>query len=125
MAKKTTIKLPAKPFTGKEGNTFSKENQPDPILKKIGWQKLREQRHLTQAILKEMLGEDGSHTDSFKGLISSLVVNAKHGNPKAIDIISKCLEDDIQKIEQTNLNYTVSMSKEEMKEINKELESEF
>ena len=52
MAVKTSTKLPKKPFTGEEGNSFSKDNQPPAELKKLGWQKLREQRLLTQNLLK-------------------------------------------------------------------------
>ena len=99
---KTTSKLPAKPFTGKEGNTFSKDNQPAAILKKAGWEQWRKERHLTQAIIKMMVGEDGVPNGTFTGYLQSLVSNAKAGNPKAIDAINKCLEDEIIKVAQTN-----------------------
>jgi len=98
----TTRKLPAKPFTGEEGNTFSKDNQPDPELKKKGWEQWRKERHLTQTILKEMLGKDGQPGTSLKEYVESLLLNAKAGNSKAIETINKCLEDDIIKIAQTD-----------------------
>lgn len=90
---KSTKKLPAKPFTGKEGNTFSKDNQPAPELKKAGWQELRKQRHLTQSIIAHMIGEDGKPKKAFKEYMESLVKNAMIGNPKAIETINKGLED--------------------------------
>lgn len=101
---KTTKKLPnykVKPLTGDMGNTFSKDNQPDPELKKKGWKELREKRLLTQEIIKRMIGPNGTPTDTFKEYIDSLIINAKFGNAKAIDAINKGLEDDIQKIETT------------------------
>lgn len=123
---KTPIKRQQNRVMGvKDGVSFTTENQPSPEQKKLGWQKIREQRHLTQSILKEMLGNDGIPTESFKGFMQSLVINAKTGNPKAIDIISKCIEDDIQKVQQTNINYNIEMSKEEMKKINKQLEEDY
>ena len=95
-AEKTTKKLPAKPFTGAEGNTFSKDNQPSPESKRKGWQQLRAERHLSQAIIKAMLGEDGKPTDTFKDYVRSLVHNAQAGNAKAIEAVNKFIEDDIQ-----------------------------
>lgn len=101
-AEKTTRKLPAKPFTGKEGNTFTADNQPAPELKSKGWEQWRKERHLTQSIIKMMLGEDGQPNDTFNGYLKSLVKNAQAGNPKAIDAVNKCLEDEIIKVAQTN-----------------------
>ena len=98
-AVKTTKKLPAKPFTGAEGNTFSTENQPTPAQKSQGWQEWRKERHLTQSIIKALTGENGAN---FKAYIESLISNAKLGNPKAIDAVNKCLEDDIIKVAQTD-----------------------
>jgi len=98
-AAKTTRKLPAKPFTGKEGNTFSATNQPDPSLKSLGWQEWRKERHLTQSIIKALTGENKAKFDEY---IESLLKNAKAGNPKAIDAVNKCLEDEIIKVAQTN-----------------------
>lgn len=90
---KTSRKLPARPFTGKEGNTFSKDNQPSSESKKQGWQEWRKQRHLTQSIISYMIGEDGKPKKAFREYIDSLVKNAKLGNPKAIETINKGLED--------------------------------
>lgn len=98
-AEKTTRKLPAKPFTGKEGNTFSATNQPDPALKSAGWQQWRKERHLTQSIIKALTGENKANFDEY---IKSLIDNAKSGNPKAIDAINKCLEDDVIKVASTD-----------------------
>jgi uncharacterized protein YnzC (UPF0291/DUF896 family) len=90
---KTTKKLPAKPFTGAEGNSFAKDNQPSPQAKSEGWKKLRAQRLLTQAIIAHMTKEKNLET-----YISSLYTNAKKGNPKAIETINKGIEDDIAKV---------------------------
>lgn len=92
---------PHPPFTGVEGKKFSSENQPTPEAKKAGWKQIREQRHLTQEIIKMMIGEDGKPTQTFKEYMAALVSNAKTGNPKAIDAINKCIEDEVTKIEQT------------------------
>lgn len=77
----------------KNGVKFSKENQPAPEAKSAGWKEFRKQRHLTQSIIKEMLGIDGKPTKKFKDYIKSLIDNAKLGNPKAIETINKGLED--------------------------------
>ena len=92
---KTTRKRPLKPFTGVEGVTFDKDYQPSPEAKKLGWQKWREERHLTQGIIKELQGE------KMGVYIKKLIDLAKDGNAKAIDAINKCLEDDITKSEVT------------------------
>lgn len=86
----------------KSGPKFSKDNQPAPEAKKMGWQKLREQRLLTQNILKAIFKNDGQLTVDGKDLFKSLIVNAKKGNPKALDLISKAIEDDVQKISITD-----------------------
>jgi hypothetical protein len=99
MGEETSKKRPAKPFVGNEGNRFSSDSQPDPKAKSLGWQEVRKQRHLTQSIIKEMIGEDGTPTESFKSYLAALVKNAKSGNPKAIDAINRCIEDEITKIE--------------------------
>lgn len=100
-AAKTTRKLPAKPFTGSEGNSFSSTNQPTPEAKKRGWEEFRKERHLTREIIKMMLGEDGKPNETFNGYLNSLVKNAQLGNPKAIDAVNKCLEDEIIKVAAT------------------------
>lgn len=97
------------------GPKFSKENQPSPEAKKKGWQQLRAERHLSQAIIKEMLGDDGKPTDTFKDYIRSLVINAKDGNAKAIEAVNKFIEDDVQKIALTDpdgqaLKQTITLS---------------
>lgn len=84
------------------GPKFSKDNQPSPEAKKKGWRELRAERHLSQAIIKEMLGDDGQYTDTFKSYIKSLVTNAKAGNAKAIEAVNKFIEEDIQKIALTD-----------------------
>lgn len=96
---KTTKKRPAKPFTGVEGVTFSKDYQPAPEAKKEGWEDWRKKRLLTTSVITEMLGIDGKPTESLKSYVQSLIKNAKAGNPKAIDAVNKCLEDDVMKIE--------------------------
>jgi len=106
---KTTKELPkkrrpAKPFTGKEGNSFSKDNQPTPEQKKAGWEQWRKERHLTQAIVKKMLGVNGKPTRTMTDFINKLVQNANRGNPKAIETIYKCIEDDVIKVAQTDPN---------------------
>ena len=103
MAVKTSTKLPKKPFTGEEGNSFSKDNQPPAELKKLGWQKLREQRLLTQNLLKLLLDENGIPTNEGTDFFKSLLINAKDGNAKAIDVVINTLEDQktIQEIKHT------------------------
>ena len=98
----TTKKRPSKPFTGKEGVLLSKTNQPTPEAKKRGWEELRRERHLTRSIIDKMLGTDGNPTATFKEYIESLIKNANSGNPKAIDVIANCLEDNIIKVAQTD-----------------------
>lgn len=95
--KKTTKKLPVKPFTGVEGNTFAASNQPTPEQKSEGWKKRRAERLLTQAILSFMT--DGKNLDDY---IQSLYKNATKGNPKAIETINKGIEDDVIKIAATD-----------------------
>lgn len=99
---KTTKKRGKGLITKQDGNKFSKDNQPDPNLKKEGWKKLRAQRLLTQSIVKMMVGEEGLATDTFKGFLQSLATNAKKGNAKAIEVIVKAMEDEVQKIAMTD-----------------------
>jgi dsDNA-specific endonuclease/ATPase MutS2 len=94
---KTSKKRPAKPFVGNEGKKFSAEHQPTPEAKRLGWEEWRKERNLTQGIIKELLGEDGQGKN-LKEYMQSLIANAKDGNPKAIDAVNKCLEDDIAKV---------------------------
>lgn len=97
---KTVKKRPAKPFTGAEGkkHQFTKDNQPSPEAKKKGWEELRKERHLTQSIIKELIGDDGKPNVKFKKYVQSLIDNAEAGNPKAIDAVNKCIEEEIIKI---------------------------
>lgn len=81
------------------GVKFSAENQPDPSAKSAGWQEWRKERHLTQSIIKALTGENKANFDEY---ITSLISNAKLGNPKAIDAVNKCLEDDIIKVAATD-----------------------
>ena len=99
----TPKKRPAKPFRGAvDGKPFTKENQPDPQLKKAGWEKWRKERMLTQAIIKKMLGVKGEPTKTMQDFVTKLIQNANRGNPKAIDVLCRSLEDDIIKIAQTD-----------------------
>jgi len=103
MMKKETSKKPPKPFRGAiDGVPFSIDNQPSPEAKKAGWEEFRKRRMLTQEMVKLMLGDDGQPTGTFTEFMTSLVANAKIGNPKAIDVISKCMEDDITKVAAVN-----------------------
>jgi hypothetical protein len=121
---KTTKKRPAKPFVGNEGVTFTKDNQPTPEAKKKGWEELRKERHLTRSIIKEMLGEDGIPNEKFGSYIEALIKNAKAGNPKAIDAVNKCIEDDIIKVAATDtegnsvpiFNFTPAKNCEQIKD---------
>lgn len=81
------------------GVKFSAENQPTPTAKSQGWQEWRKERHLTQSIIKALTGENKA---KFGEYIDSLLKNAQAGNPKAIDAVNKCLEDEIIKVAQTN-----------------------
>lgn len=94
MAEKTT-KKPRKLLTGVEGKRFGTEQaQPSPESKKIGWEKWRAKKMLTQAIVKKM--STGKNLDEY---IKSLIENAKAGNAKAIETINKGIEDQIDKSE--------------------------
>ena len=100
---KTSTKRPPKPFRGAvDGVPFTTQNQPSPELKKRGWEEFRKERHLTRSIIKEMLGDDGVPNDNFKSYIHALLKNAKAGNPKAIDAVNKCIEDNIIKVAATD-----------------------
>ena len=85
-----------------KGVKFTSTYQPSPEAKKRGWEEFRKERHLTQNIIKMMIGENGVPNETFTGYLQSLVSNARLGNPKAIDTINKCLEDEIIKVAQTN-----------------------
>lgn len=67
---------------------FSKDNQPPPEKKSAGWKKWREERHLTRGIIKELQDEK-----NFLEYIKSMIKLAKQGNPKAIDVVTKCIEE--------------------------------
>ena len=84
-----------------KGVKFTSTYQPTPEAKKRGWEEFRKERHLTQSIIKMMLGEDGKPNATFFDYLKSLVMNAQSGNPKAIDAVNKCLEDEIIKVAQT------------------------
>lgn len=101
---KTTRKLPKKPFTGEEGNSFSSTNQPSSELKKKGWEEWRKQRNLTQAVIKYLIGETDAEGKpiKFNEYVESLVMNAQAGNATAIGAVNKCLEDEIIKVAATN-----------------------
>lgn len=101
-AVKTIIKRQKRGNPDLKGKTFTSDYQPSPEAKKKGWEEFRKERHLTQSIIKMMLGEDGKPNDTFGEYLQSLVTNAKLGNPKAIDAVNKCLEDEIIKVAQTN-----------------------
>lgn len=80
----------------KTGKNFTTENQPSPEAKSLGWQERRKLRLLTQEIIKHMA--EGNNLTEY---VKSLIQNAKHGNPKAIETVNKGIEDDIIKIEHT------------------------
>jgi hypothetical protein len=93
-----TIKKRGNPKLKDSAVKFTAETQPSPEAKKMGWQRLREQRLLTQNILKMYMDDNGLPTKEGKDLFKSLHENAKNGNAKALDIISKAIEDDVQKV---------------------------
>lgn len=76
-----------------KGVKFTSTNQPPPEAKKAGWEQWRKERHLTQAIVKKMLGVDGKPTKTMNNFINKLILNANKGNPKAIEVLSKTMED--------------------------------
>ena len=93
-----------KPLRGAiDGKPFTSENQPSPEAKKAGWKELREQRLLTQNLLKLLLDENGIPTNEGTDFFKSLLTNAKDGNAKAIDVVINTLEDQktIQEIKHT------------------------
>ena len=100
----TSRQRPAKPFKGAvDGKPFTTNNQPTPEQKAKGWQDKRAERLLTQEILKYILGKDNqTGEDNLTGYVKDLIKLAKAGNPKAIETVNKCIEDDIQKVAQVN-----------------------
>ena len=72
----------------KNGVKFSKDNQPEPAAKSKGWDAWRKERHLTQAIITAMVGKDGKPKKAFGEYVTSLLDNAKAGNPKAIETVN-------------------------------------
>jgi hypothetical protein len=83
------------------GVKFTSDNQPPPEAKKAGWKQLREQRLLTQNLLKMLLDENGIPTTDGTSFFQSLLNNAKGGNPKAIDVLVNSLEDQVTKTDIT------------------------
>lgn len=106
------------------GVKFSAENQPTPEAKKKGWEKIRKDKLLTQEVVKMMFGDDGKPTKTFKGFMEKVVENANKGNSKALEILSKCIEDDIQKSETVTIVYTAEVTPQEARKISDDLESE-
>ena len=93
-----------KPLRGAiDGKPFTSDNQPSPEAKKAGWKQLREQRLLTQNLIKMLLDENGIPTIDGQSFFQSLLTNAKDGNAKAIDVVINTLEDQktIQEIKHT------------------------
>ena len=80
------------------GPKFSKENQPNPEAKKLGWQKIREKRMLTASIIDAMFGGDGEPKQAFKDYMRHLMQHAKDGHPQAMKTINNAIEDEVQKI---------------------------
>lgn len=95
VTKKTTTK---RHKVGKDdGVKFSKENQPSPEAKSMGWQEKRAAKLLTQKIIEKLT--EGKNLDEY---FESLLKNAKAGNPKAIDTINNGLEEQISKTDITS-----------------------
>ena len=102
MADETSKKPQKSVLNGaKDGVPFGEQPQPSPEAKKLGWQKLREQRLLTQNLLKMLLDENGIPTTDGTSFFQSLLSNAKGGNPKAIDVLVNSLEDQVAKTDIT------------------------
>lgn len=97
MIKKTTGKQRKNLLTGKEGNTFTSENQPSPEAKSKGWEKWRAEKNLTQKIIEKIAS--GKNLDEF---VESLIENAKNGNAKAIDVLISGIEEQITKTDITS-----------------------
>jgi len=53
-------------------------------------------------IIPGLQNHAGENKAKFDEYIESLIKNAQSGNPKAIDAVNKCLEDEIIKVAQTN-----------------------
>ena len=100
---KQTAKKPPHRVGPNDGKKFTKEYQPKPERKSMGWKKLRAQRLLTQSIFSEFFKDDGGEKPSFKDFKRKLIANANKGNPKALEIIHKCIEEDIQKMQVTGI----------------------
>ena len=124
MAQETSEKPQRSVLKGaKDGVPFGEQPQPSPEAKKLGWQKLREQRLLTQNLLKLLLDENGMPTIDGQSFFQSLITNAKGGNPKAIDVLINTLEDQVTKTDITSngneipANIVIVNSVPEMKEL--------
>lgn len=72
---------------------FTKDNQPSPKAKSEGWKKLRSEKLLAREILKIMFDVKGNPKAPFHDFLKSIIDHAQKGNPKAIDIVWKSIED--------------------------------
>ena len=121
----TTGKPRGKVLSGKDGVAFSKEYQPTPEAKKKGWEEWRRERILTQSIIKKMIGDDGLFTDKHTKFIDSLLRLANEGNAKAIDVVCKCLEEEVMKVSHSGtINSNIIPSTEAIKAIREALNSD-
>ena len=128
---KTSVKRPINPFKGAiDGVPFSETNQPTPEAKKKGWEEWRKERILTQSIIKRMIGDDGLFTDKHTKFIDSLLRLANDGNAKAIDVVCKCLEEEVIKVNHSGSIHNVNsnsaeLTPERIKEIESNLENKY
>lgn len=90
---KTTIKRPKKPFTGKEGVRFSKDNQPTSEAKKAGIAEWKKQMNLTKALIATVTDIKNPEL-SLKKYAEALIKNAILGNSASIAAVNKSLEDE-------------------------------
>lgn len=83
----------------KPARQFSKDYQPSPKAKSEGWDKLRAKRLLSKEILKYLFDSNGNPRPTFIEFVRCIVENAQNGNPKALDIVCKAIEDSDTKME--------------------------
>ena len=71
---------------------FTSTYQPDPEKIKLGWQKIREKRLLTQGIIAALIEADGTPKATLKEYYEALLSQAKLGNSKCVDVVNAAIE---------------------------------
>ncbi len=93
-----TTKKAGKGIPPKNPVKFDAKNQPSPEAKKLGWQKFREKRMLTTAIIDKLFDGDGKPKQTFNVMMDRLIELYYEGNKTAMDTVHNSIEDQISKI---------------------------